>query len=72
MSKRDFYEVLGISKSASPDEIKKSYRKLAMKYHPDKNAGNKDAEGKFKEVKDLAIRGDGMLMKDGIRNREST
>ena len=52
MSKRDFYEVLGISKSASPDEIKKSYRKLAMKYHPDKNAGNKDAEGKFKEVKE--------------------
>ena len=52
MSKRDFYEVLGISKSASPDEIKKSYRKLAMKYHPDKNAGNKDAEVKFKEVKE--------------------
>ena len=52
MSKRHFYEVLGISKSASSDEIKKSYRKLAMKYHPDKNAGNKDAEGKFKEVKE--------------------
>ena len=52
MSKRDFYEVLGISKSASPDEIKRSYRKLAMKYHPDKNAGNKDAEAKFKEVKE--------------------
>ncbi len=46
----DFYETLGISKNASADEIKKAYRKLAVKYHPDKNQGNKEAEEKFKEV----------------------
>ncbi|MBQ3261230.1 DnaJ domain-containing protein [Candidatus Saccharibacteria bacterium] len=50
MSKRDYYEVLGIGKSASEDEIKKAYRKLALKYHPDRNPGNKEAENKFKEV----------------------
>ena len=47
---RDYYTILEISKSASQDEIKKSYRKLAVKYHPDKNAGNKEAEEKFKEI----------------------
>ena len=50
MAKKDYYEVLGIQRSASDDEIKKAFRKLAIKYHPDKNKGNKEAEEKFKEI----------------------
>ncbi|MDP6179965.1 MAG: DnaJ domain-containing protein, partial [Desulfatiglandales bacterium] len=50
MSGKDYYKTLGISKSASPDEIKKTYRKLALKYHPDQNKGDKTAETKFKEI----------------------
>ena len=52
MSKRDYYEILGVQKNASEDELKKSFRRLAMKYHPDRNPGNAEAEAKFKEAKE--------------------
>src|ERR1700744_2217688 len=47
---QDYYEMLGVGRTASPDDIKKAFRKLAMQHHPDRNDGNKDAEKKFKEL----------------------
>ena len=52
MAKQDYYEILGVSKTAEEHEIKKAYKRLAMKYHPDRNQGDKEAEAKFKEIKE--------------------
>src|SRR5919107_936456 len=50
MAKQDYYSLLGVSKDATPDDLKKAYRKLAMQHHPDRNPGDKAAEHKFKEI----------------------
>src|SRR5690348_13334426 len=50
MDFKDYYKILGVERNASADDIKKAYRKLAVKFHPDKNPGNKEAEEKFKEI----------------------
>src|SRR5213593_22839 len=63
--KRDYYEVLGVAKNASADDVKKAYRKLALKYHPDRNPGDKKAEEAFKEVAEAYE----VLSDDGKRAR---
>jgi len=65
MAKRDYYQILGVSRNASTDDIKKSYRKLALKYHPDRNPNNKEAEEKFKEAAEAYE----VLSDDGKRRR---
>ena len=55
MAKRDYYDVLGVGKNANPEELKSAYRKLAVKYHPDKNKGDKAAEEKFKEASEASL-----------------
>lgn len=65
MAKRDYYEVLGLAKGASKDDIKKAYRKLAMQHHPDRNPDNKEAEAKFKEASEAAE----VLLNDDKRKR---
>src|SRR5258706_4098504 len=62
--KRDYYEVLGVNRDASDEEIKKSYRKLAMKHHPDRNPDSRDGEEKFKEAKEAYE-----VLSDGERRR---
>ena len=65
MSEKDYYEVLGVARSASDDEIKKAYRKLAVKYHPDKNSSDKEAEEKFKQISSAFE-----VLKDGEKRRK--
>lgn len=64
MSKRDYYEVLGVARTASDDELKKAYRRCAMKYHPDRNPGDQAAEAAFKECKEAYE-----VLSDGNRRR---
>ena len=79
MAKQDYYEILGVDRKATQEEIKKAYRKLALQYHPDRNPGNKESEGKFKEAAEAyEVLGDpnkrqrfDQFGHEGIRDRKS-
>ena len=72
MAQQDYYDILGVPKTATPEEIKSAYKKMAIKYHPDRNPGDKEAESKFKDaaeaydvLRDLRVRGGARLCADG-------
>src|SRR5215469_9191032 len=67
MAKKDFYEQLGVAKAASPEEIKKAYRKLAMQHHPDRNSGDKAAEQTFKDINEAYD-----CLKDAFKGKQTT
>ena len=67
--KRDYYEVLGVSKTATDDELKKAFRKLAKQYHPDLHPGDKECEEKFKEVNEAVTEADEVLADTPTRAR---
>ena len=77
MAKRDYYEVLGVAKTATADELKKAYRKIAMQFHPDRNPGNKESEEKFKAQEDwnliyvAATRAKQILIVSGVAGARS-
>ena len=69
MTERDYYEILEVSKTASGDEIKKAFHRLALKYHPDRNPGDKEAESKFKEITHADGHDDGQIYHEAMAQK---